>query len=309
MLTAQLDAHGSLQIEEETPENGGPRRKPRFSSRKGASKLADLRCFAWKRGREEGEGKNASRASNGAGERGRERLGTQDERERWEKILNASVQKDLRERHCRWERICVSLPRILRILLQASVRLPQQNQTELNASKCLSLKSPIVSIVPHMFSKVTLWSHRMAYTEHVFKCFSKYQGARDFWTWKSIRFCSSRSQRCDGVRSLLSKLPQRLQIRLSENLDSRDSKYVAELGEGHGRPPGTGAGCTARSLLLRRSEAAPMPSTRGSQAPPFFPFPAIPPRKSGHRYRYVLAKVRSDGVRFRTCEDTLISTP
>jgi len=147
----------------------------------------------------------------------------------------------------------------------------------------------------------------MAYTEHVFKCFSKYQGARDFSTWKSI--CSSRSQRCDGVRSLLSKLPQRLQIRLSENLDSRDSKYVAELGEGHGRPPGTGAGCTARSLLLRRSEAAPMPSTRGSQAPPFFPFPAIPPRKSGHRYRYVLAKVRSDGVRFRTCEDTLISTP
>ena len=114
------------------------------------------------------------------GRGGRERLGTQDERERWEKILNASVQKDLRERHCRWERICVSLPRILRILLQASVRLPQQNQTELNASKCLSLKSPIVSIVPHMFSKVTLWTHRMAYTEHVFKCFSKYQGARDF---------------------------------------------------------------------------------------------------------------------------------
>ena len=36
------------------------------------------------------------------------------------------------------------------------------------------------------------------------------------------------------MRSLLSKLPQRLQIRLSENLDSRDSKYVAELGEGHG---------------------------------------------------------------------------
>ena len=180
MLTAQLDAHGSLQIEEETPENGGPRRKPRFSSRKGASKLADLRCFARKRGREDGEGRKASRASNGAGERGRERLGTQDERERWEKILNASVQKDLRERHCRWERSCVSLPRILRILLQASVRLPQQNQTELNASKCLSLKSPIVSIVPHMFSKVTLWTHRMAYTEHVFKCFSKYQGARDF---------------------------------------------------------------------------------------------------------------------------------
>ena len=137
MLTAQLDAHGSLQIKEETLENGGPRRKPRFSSRKGASKLADLRCFAWKRGREEGEGKNASRASNGAGEKGRERLGTQDERERWEKILNASVQKDLRERHCRWERSCVSLPRILRILLQASVRLPQQNQTELNASKCI----------------------------------------------------------------------------------------------------------------------------------------------------------------------------
>ena len=39
VLTAQLDAHGSLQIEEETPENGGPRRKPRFPRAKALASL------------------------------------------------------------------------------------------------------------------------------------------------------------------------------------------------------------------------------------------------------------------------------